>query len=107
MARRAWEPQSMGLQRVRQDLETKPPPSPGKPLDGKQGLLRRSDLSEDLKKGRDLALRVSGNPAFQAVEIAKVSKKKIQHKHQEVATQKIRNLRRGQGKEAGGHACLC
>ena len=64
-------------------------------------------MSEDLKKGRDLALRVSGNPAFQAVEIAKVSKKKIQHKHQEVATQKIRNLRRGQGKEAGGHACLC
>lgn len=29
-----------------------------------------------MKKGRDLALRVSGNPAFQAVEIAKVSKKK-------------------------------
>ena len=68
-------------------------------------------MSEDLKKVRDSALRVSGNPAFQAMEIANISKKKkkkkCQHKQQEVATQKIRNLRRGQGKEAGGHACLC
>ena len=33
-------------------------------------------MSEDLKKVRDSALRVSGNPAFQAMEIANVSKKK-------------------------------
>ena len=33
-------------------------------------------MSEDLKKVRDSALRGSGNPAFQAMEIANISKKK-------------------------------
>ena len=37
-------------------------------------------MSEDLKKVRDSALRVSGNPAFQAMEIANVSKKKKKKK---------------------------